>query len=104
MAGIQIEDPALRRRAPVTRPVSAPFADRAGPGGGAHAPLALFLLASVMLFASPQALMAQESQTFVKNNSQSTGSFGVFTRDMAQGFTAGDNAAGYTLTTRDHLC
>ena len=98
MAGIQIEDPALRRRAPVTRPVSAPFADRAGPGGGAHAPLALFILASAMLFASPQALMAQESQTFVKNNSQSTNSFRVFSQDMAQGFTAGDNAAGYTLT------
>ena len=96
MAGIQTEDPALRRRAPVTRPVSAPFADRAGPGGGAHAPLALFILAPMMLFASPQALSQQ--QTFVKNNSQSTNAFRAFTQDLAQGFTAGDNAAGYTMT------
>ena len=51
-----------------------------------------------MLFASPQALMAQMATTFVKNNSQSEGAFSVFSRDMAQGFTAGDNAAGYTLT------
>ena len=62
------------------------------------APLALLLLSSAMLFASPQALMAQDSQTFVKNNSQSTGSFRVFSQDMAQGFTAGDNATGYTMT------
>ena len=94
MAGIQTEDPALRRRAPVTRPVSAPFADRAGPGGGAHARLALFILAPMMLFASPQAL----SDTFVKNNSQSPAAYRTFTRDLAQGFTTGDNAAGYTLT------
>ena len=61
------------------------------------APLALFvlfLLSSAMLFASPQALSA----TFVKNNSQSTNAFRPFTNDLAQGFTTGDNAAGYTMT------
>ena len=52
--------------------------------------LALFILAPIMLFASPQALSA----TFVKNNSQSTNSFREFTQDLAQGFTTGDNAAG----------
>ena len=64
------------------------------PVGGAHAPLALFILAPMMLFASPQALSA----TFVKNNSQSTNAFRQFTQDLAQGFTTGDNAAGYTMT------
>ena len=56
--------------------------------------LTLFLFASVMLFASPQAL----SDTFVKNNSKPTNSFREFTNDLAQGFTTGDNAAGYTMT------
>ena len=93
MAGIQTEDPALRRRAPVTRPVSAPFADRASPGGGAHAPLALFLVSSAMLFASPQAL----SQVLVKNFSQATDNQAQFIADLAQGFRTGRHAAGYTL-------
>ena len=55
--------------------------------------LVLFLLSS-MLFASPQALSA----VFVKNFGQSASDDLRFVQDVAQGFSTGDHAPGYTLT------
>ena len=85
-ASLQVHRAFSLRPAPLHSPVSFRRVPRL-------ALLVLSLLSS-MLFASPQALSA----VFVKNFGQSASDDLRFVQDVAQGFSTGDHAPGYTLT------